>query len=97
MTTKMTFQPRTVGLLVTVLLAAGLSSCRDKEPPHPEIKVVSAKDTKLESGSTVWVIAFTDGTSARVDFGAYTMYSVGDTACWVRSEYGFGTFFEPCR
>ena len=73
MNTKMTFQPRTVGLLVTALLAAGLFSCRSSGK-RQEQKVVAAKGVKMESGSTRWVMAFTDGTSVQVDFGAFTKY-----------------------
>ena len=92
---KTTFQPRTVGLLVTVLLAAGLFSCRSAEGKRQEQKVVAAKGVKMESGSTRWVMAFTDGTSVQVDFGAFSKYAEGDTVCLQRGE--FDRAFVPCR
>lgn len=45
MKTKTTFQPRTVGLLVTVLLAAGLFSGCSAKGPRQEVKQSDADRT----------------------------------------------------
>ena len=79
--------------MVTALLAAGLFSCRSAEGRRQEQKVVAAKGVKMESGSTR--MAFTDGTSVQVDFGAFSKYAEGDTVCLQRGE--FDRAFVPCR
>ena len=81
--------------MVTALLAEGFFSCCSAEGRRLEQKVVAAKGVKMERGSTRWVMAFTDGTSVQVDFGAFSKYAEGDTVCLQRGV--LDRAFVPCR
>jgi hypothetical protein len=93
MKTMMTFQPRTVGLLVTVLLAAGLfSGCSDR-PSHKVVEgkapmvvyAVKVHDSPWSSqvNREYWI---TDASGMGWTYITSAEFAIGDT---VR--------FSPCR
>jgi len=93
MKTKTTFQPRTVGLLVTVLLAAGLLFGCDGQPHHKVIEGTAPMRVyavKASGGSWAsqckWEYWVTDASGKGWTYVTNTKLSIGDT---VR--------FSPCR
>ncbi len=78
-------------LILLLLIVAAFSSCVDTSKIEYTYKnqVVSAKDKGFDGGLTTYTIAFTDGSSKRVDFGMYSYYAVGDTTFWRVSNSQF--------
>lgn len=62
-----------------IIIASLLFSCTIKNNIRYEKRIIIAKTKDLECGSTVYRLAYNDGSTHNVDFGLYSKYNIGDT------------------